>query len=49
MSFVIVTDTSSNLPTPYLREHCVEVIPFTYNINGQEYACMDTESFDGQA
>ena len=49
MSFVIVTDTSSNLPTPYLKEHCVEVIPFTYHINGQEYACMDTESFDGPA
>ena len=49
MSFVIVTDTSSNLPTPYLKEHGVEVIPFTYHINGQEYACMDTESFDGPA
>ena len=49
MSFVIVTDTSSNLPTPYLKEYGVEVIPFTYHINGQEYACMDTESFDGPA
>ena len=49
MSFVIVTDTSSNLPTPYLKEHGVEMIPFTYHINGQEYACMDTESFDGPA
>ncbi len=49
MSFVIVTDTSSNLPTPYLKEHGVEVISFTYHINGQEYACMDTESFDGPA
>ena len=49
MSFVIVTDTSSNLPAPCLKEHGVEVIPFTYHINGQEYACMDTESFDGPA
>lgn len=49
MSFVIVTDTSSNLPTPYLKEHGVEVIPFTYHISGQEYACMDTESFNGPA
>ena len=49
MSFVIVTDTSANLPTPYLKEHGVEVIPFTYHINGQEYACLNTESFDGPA
>lgn len=47
MSFVISTDTSANLPTPYTKKHEIVVIPFTYSINGEEYSCMDTESFAG--
>ncbi len=49
MSFAIVTDTSANLPTPWLREHDVTVIPFTYMYEGEDHTCMDTEAFDGAA
>lgn len=47
MSFSIVTDTSANLPSAYLREHGIGVIPLSYNIHGQELTCLDTEKFDG--
>ena len=46
MSYVIMTDTSANLPTPFLRENQVEVLPFYYFIEGKPYACLDTEQFD---
>lgn len=49
MSFVIATDTSANLPTPYTRQHGIIVTPFTYHIDGQEYSCVDTESFEGDS
>ena len=49
MSFSIVTDTSANLPTPWLEEHDVTVIPFHYTVNGREMACLDTEAFNGAA
>lgn len=49
MSYTIFTDTSSNLPTPYLKEHGVEVVPFYYYVDGEETSCLDTESFDGDA
>jgi len=47
VGFTIVTDTSSNLPTPLLKENDVSVIAFSYNLNGEEYICPDTEAFDG--
>ncbi len=47
MSFAIFTDTSANLPTPMTREREISVIPFTYYVDGQEFACLDTEAFDG--
>lgn len=49
MSYLIVTDTSANLPSAYLREHGVGVIPFSYSIHGQELTCTDTEKFDGES
>ncbi|MBQ4473608.1 MAG: DegV family protein [Lachnospiraceae bacterium] len=49
MAYRIVTDTSANLPTPWLEEHGVPVIPFIYIENGVEKTCMDTEAFDGHA
>ena len=48
MRFAIVTDTSSNLPTPLLEQNSVTVIPFNYIIDGQEQTCLDTEIFDGE-
>lgn len=49
MSYKIFTDTSSNLPTPMLRELGVEVIPFTYQVDGEAQSCLDTAAFDGEA
>lgn len=49
MSYTIFTDTSSNLPTPCLRQRGVKVVPFYYYVNGEETSCVDTESFDGDA
>ena len=49
MAFTIVTDTSSNLPTPFLEEHSVRVLPLMYTVNGEELCCLDTEEFnDGE-
>lgn len=44
--YIIVTDTSANLPAPLLGEHGVTVIPFTYNYEGAERTCFDTEAFE---
>ena len=49
MSFIIVTDTSANLPTPYLKANHIEAVPFYYFVEGKPYACLDTEQFDDVA
>lgn len=48
MSFRILTDTSANLPSSYLREHDIDVVPFTYYIKDKAYSCLDTEGFDAK-
>ncbi|MBQ6337216.1 MAG: DegV family protein [Ruminococcus sp.] len=48
MSFSILTDTSANLPSAYLLEHGVSVIPYHYIICDKQYSCLDTEGFDGK-
>ena len=48
MSFCIITDTSANLPTPWLRENGVAAVPFSYYIDGRERKCTDTALFDGK-
>ena len=48
MSFTILTDTSANLPSSYLREHQIGVVPFTYYIKDKPYSCLDTEGFDAK-
>lgn len=45
MSFVIMTDTSANLPTPEMKKHGVAVIPLSYYVDGKECNCLDTEAF----
>lgn len=47
MSYVIMTDTSANLPTEMLKEHDIAAVPFSYCIDGEELMCMDTNQFDG--
>ena len=48
MSFVVMTDTSSNLPSSKIREHDIKEIAFPYFIKGRTYHCIDTGSFDGE-
>lgn len=48
MSFVIVTDTSANLPTSLLQENDIRVIPYHYSIGEKEFSCLNTEGFDGE-
>ena len=48
MAFKIVTDTSANLPAPFLKEHGIGVLPFTYTIDGEDHTCFDTEAFEGE-
>lgn len=48
MSFRILTDTSANLPSAYLRNHQIGVVPFTYYIKDKAYSCLDTEGFDAK-
>ena len=47
--FRIVTDTSANLPTAYLKAENITVIPFTFHTDSGEQSCMDTASFDAKA
>lgn len=47
MSFVIMTDTSANIPTRRAAENDLTVIPFSYYINGREHTCLDTDLFNG--
>ena len=45
MSFIVATDTSSNIPTPEAAAKGIIVIPLSYNFQGHSLECLDTESF----
>lgn len=47
MSYRIFTDTSANLPTDLTEAKGITVLPFSYCLNGEEFMCTDTRSFDG--
>ncbi len=47
MRFVAITDTSGNLPTKRIREAGLQLVAFPYFIDGREYTCLDTDSFNG--
>ena len=49
MNFVVLTDTSGNLPNRVIWDCNLKVIPFPYFVDGKEYTCLDTDSFDGDA
>ena len=49
MSFVVLTDTSANLPSKKIAERKLKVIPFTYTFDGQDHTCIDTDAFDAEA
>ena len=48
-SFTIITDTSANLPTPWLKDHDIAVLALTYHFEGAEHSCLDTAAFQGEA
>ena len=49
MSFVVMTDTSGNLPTRTANDYDLKVIPFAYFVEGDRRTCLDTDAFDGDA
>ena len=49
MSFAVFTDTSANLPSPLAAAREIGIVPFSYYVKGEEFNCLDTESFDGDA
>ena len=48
MSFVVVTDTSGNLPVQSILDHSLEIIPFSYFIDGKEYNIIKDPDFDAE-
>ena len=50
MSFAVFTDGCSNLPGSVLSQRKIQVLPFTYTINGEQIVYNgDIESFDSHA
>lgn len=49
MGFIISTDTSANLPTTYIKENDLLLIPFSYIVDDEVKQCLDLDSFDGDA
>ena len=43
----LFTDTSANLPAEIIDEYGIEVVPFSYTIDGVEY--ISEREFDGKA
>ena len=48
MSFVVMTDTSGNLPNQCILDNGLEVIPFSYYIDGKEYNTIRNPDFDAE-
>ncbi len=49
MSFIVLTDTSGNIPRRLLEQHNIPVIALSYTIDGVEHTCTDVEAFDGES
>ena len=45
----LFTDTSANLPVSIIREYGIEVVPFSYTINGKEVPYSAETDFNGKA
>ena len=48
MSFVVMTDTSGNLPPQCILDYSLQVIPFSYFIDGKEYNSVKDPDFDAE-
>ena len=49
MSFIVLTDTSGNIPRRLLEQYNIPVIALSYTIDGVEHTCTDVEAFDGES
>ena len=45
----LFTDTSANLPVSIIREYGIEVVPFSYTVNGKEVPYSAEKDFNGKA
>ena len=45
MAFSILTDSTANLETALARQRNIEVLPFSYFVDGKERQCENTEEF----
>ena len=45
----LFTDTSANLPVSIIREYGIEVVPFSYTVNGKEVPYSAETDFNGRA
>lgn len=45
----LFTDTSANLPLSLLTAHQIEVLPFSYTVDGKPVPYSETTDFDGKA
>ncbi|MBO5229021.1 MAG: DegV family protein [Lachnospiraceae bacterium] len=48
MAFEIITDTPANIDTKVAKENNIKVLPFSFFIDGKEYTCDDTDTFDAK-
>lgn len=49
MSFIVLTDSSGNIPRRLLEQYNIPVIALSYTIDGVEHTCTDVEAFDGES
>ncbi len=48
MSYVVITDTSANLPQQQILDHNIKVIPFSFYFNGEEHNIYKDGHFDAE-
>lgn len=49
MRFAIVTDSTANLPSEWLEEKGVSLLPLSYMVDGKEFYSDDTRNFDSES
>ncbi len=49
MSYIIITDSASNIPTEMANKNDIKTVHLYYIINGKEHACKDTAKFNSHA
>lgn len=49
MSFIISTDSGSNMPIDLIKENNLVVVPLTYRYDEEDHAIVDLSQFDGES